>query len=215
MVKNDIPVQISCPTMKLNREGYKDVLIWANGLKMKAQTDFIMMGKTDGTTDNLKQRLDNDELKLLIKDIIDFDKDYHGMIDKVNPPSIDLEKYKEESLCGVGIDTICMTSDGNFYPCAGWQDYPVGNIKESSIKNIWETSERLIYLRGLKRKVFTKCLSCNDKDFCAMCLVRNFNEGGDMLKINEHFCDAAKVNKEVVEDYFEKNKIEFVKKKSK
>ena len=36
LVKNDIPVQISCPIMKANRKGYADVLEYAKGLKIKA-----------------------------------------------------------------------------------------------------------------------------------------------------------------------------------
>ncbi|MEI8274309.1 MAG: PqqD family peptide modification chaperone, partial [Paludibacter sp.] len=33
LVKADIPVQISCPVMKLNRKSYKDVLVYANSLR--------------------------------------------------------------------------------------------------------------------------------------------------------------------------------------
>jgi hypothetical protein len=46
------------------------------------------------------------------------------------------------------------------------------------------------------------CLSCRDFDFCAMCMARNFNEGnGDMYKINQHFCMAARMNKEIVDAF--------------
>ena len=84
MVKKDVPVQVSCPVMKINREGYKDVLKWANDLKMKAYTDYVMMGKTDGTDDNLAERINLTETKLLLKDIIEFDKDYLDLIDVLN-----------------------------------------------------------------------------------------------------------------------------------
>ena len=41
-----------------------------------------------------------------------------------------------------------------------------------------------------------------------MCLVRNYNENnGDMFKVTKHFCDAAFLNKKMVEDYYEKKKI--------
>jgi hypothetical protein len=37
-----------------------------------------------------------------------------------------------------------------------------------------------------------------------MCLVRNYNEsGGDMLKLNKHFCDVAFLTKKIVEEYLE------------
>jgi len=201
MVNADIPVQISCPVMKINRQGYKDVLQWANGLKMKAYTDFIMMGKTDGTDDNLSQRINLEETKLLLKDMMDFDKDYIEMMETKAPPSRDIEKYAEEPICGVGRDTLCMIADGNLYPCAGWQGYLVGNANDKPISEIWKNSPYLIKLREIKHKDFPVCLKCDAIDYCAMCLVRNFNEGGDMMKINENFCQSAKLNKRVVEEY--------------
>jgi hypothetical protein len=53
---------------------------------------------------------------------------------------------------------------------------------------------------------FLKCLSCADKSFCAMCMVRNANENpdGDPLKINEHFCKVAALNRKIVLDWKEK-----------
>ncbi len=43
------------------------------------------------------------------------------------------------------------------------------------------------------------------RDYCARCLVRNYNEsGGDMFAVNHHFCDVAFLNKKIVEEYKEK-----------
>jgi len=45
-------------------------------------------------------------------------------------------------------------------------------------------------------------MACDARDFCAMCLVRNFNESnGDMFKINQHFCDVAFLNKKLVDQF--------------
>jgi radical SAM protein with 4Fe4S-binding SPASM domain len=103
-----------------------------------------------------------------------------------------------------------MVANGNLYPCAGWQDYIVGNIKEQSLREIWDNSPKVQYLRALRKKDFPKCLSCADKSFCAMCMVRNANENqelsqagtvGDPLKINEHFCKVAALNRKIVLDW--------------
>ena len=46
-------------------------------------------------------------------------------------------------------------------------------------------------------------MTCEARDFCARCLVRNYNESnGDMLKINRHFCDVAFLTKRLAEEYF-------------
>ena len=51
LIDNDIPVQISCPVMKQNKDCYADVLKWAHEHKCRAHTDYIMMGRYDNTTD--------------------------------------------------------------------------------------------------------------------------------------------------------------------
>ncbi len=199
LIKEEIPVQISCPTMRTNFHSYKKVLEWASEHRCKAQTDFIMMARTDFSTDNLDERLTLDETKLLIEDIINTDIDYCEYIEE-HPKEYDIEKEKERPLCGVGVDSICLAADGTYYPCSGWQGMPVGTVKQR-LKDVWENSPQLKMLRSIKKKSFPKCLKCEDKDFCAMCLVRNFNEsGGDMMKINDHFCKVAKINKELVEN---------------
>jgi radical SAM protein with 4Fe4S-binding SPASM domain len=92
-----------------------------------------------------------------------------------------------------------MVANGNVYPCAGWQDYVCGNLREQSLREIWENSPKVQYLRHLRRRDFPKCLSCPEKAFCAMCMVRNANENrdGDPLKINEHFCKVAALNRKI------------------
>jgi radical SAM protein with 4Fe4S-binding SPASM domain len=93
-----------------------------------------------------------------------------------------------------------MVANGNIYPCAGWQDYVVGNIKETPLKEIWDNSPKVQYLRGLRKMDFPKCTNCADRGFCAMCMVRNANENpeGNPLKINEHFCKVAALNRKIV-----------------
>lgn len=207
LVEANIPVQISCPVMKLNRKSYKDVLVYANKLRIKAQTDFIMMAQADFDTNNLAQRISLNETAELIADMLQFDKDYIDSTLEQEPKSHDIEKYKNLPVCGVGVDNICLTANGDYYPCAGWQGMIVGNAYRQSLKEIWENSPELKKLRTITNSSFPKCLECEAKDFCAMCMVRNYNEsGGDMFKINQHFCDVAFLNKKMVEEYMAKKK---------
>jgi radical SAM protein with 4Fe4S-binding SPASM domain len=110
-------------------------------------------------------------------------------------------------VCGVCVSSLCMVANGNIYPCPGWQDYVCGNVREASLREIWENSPKVKYLRRLRKKDFPKCVKCPDKSFCAMCMVRNANENrklsragtvGDPLKINEHFCKVTTLNRKIV-----------------
>ena len=199
----DIPVQISCPIMKANKDGYDEVMKYAQRLRMKAQTDYIMMAQADLNTSNLANRISIEETEKVIRDIMENDVDYQTETLAQDPlSSISEEEFAEMSLCGAGLNDLCVTVNGDIYPCAGWQGFVVGNVFRQSLKEIWEHSPKLEQIRKIKQKDFPKCLKCEARDFCNMCLVRNYNEsGGDMFKINEHFCKVAFLNKQIAENW--------------
>lgn len=210
LVASDIPIQISCPVMKVNYKDYSDVLNYARSLKCKAQTDYIMMAQSDLCTDNLANRLNLEETADLLKEIVNWDYDYKEDILKHRPKTektmVDYNKYINSPLCGAGINDCCITANGDVYPCAGWQSMVCGNVYHQSLKDIWEKSLEFEKIRKVTRKDFPECIECEARSFCAMCLVRNFNEsGGDMFKINKHFCDVAFLNKQIVEKYITNN----------
>ena len=79
----------------------------------------------------------------------------------------------------------------------------MGNVYKESLKDIWETSEKIIKLREITEASFPQCLECEARDYCARCLVRNYNESnGDMFAVNHHFCKVAFENKRIVEEEF-------------
>lgn len=207
LVAADVPLQISCPLMKANKEGYKDVLKYAQSLKVKAQTDYIMMAQADLDTGNLANRLSLEETEKVLNDIIDYDLDYLNDFEKLKPTLNEIkfnrERYMAQPVCGVGYDNCCVTANGDVYPCAGWQDYVLGNVYKQPLKQIWEESPKVKNLRKITQASFPKCVDCEARQYCARCLVRNYNEnGGNMFKINKHFCDVAFLNKRLVEERF-------------
>jgi radical SAM protein with 4Fe4S-binding SPASM domain len=207
LIDNDIPLQISCPTMKQNKNCFADVLKWANEHKVRAETDYIMMARYDHTIDNLDNRLSLDEVGKIIIDIIEHNSNYSEEMLNADIEEAEARDISNDIVCGVGIDSICIVANGNVYPCAGWQAYVCGNVCDIPLKEIWERSPKVEYLRNLRKKDFPECLSCKDKAFCAMCMVRNANENaeGDPLKINRHFCKVAEVNRKIVLDWREKH----------
>jgi radical SAM protein with 4Fe4S-binding SPASM domain len=210
LIENDIPLQISCPTMKQNKDCYIDVLNWAHDHKCRAVTDYVMMARYDHTTNNLDNRLSLLEVEKTINDIIENDLDYQKEVSGYDFEFRDTRDRSNDIVCGVCVSSICMVANGNIYPCAGWQDYVCGNIHEISLREIWENSPKVKYLRSLRKKDFPKCTNCENRGFCAMCMVRNANENpeGDPLKINEHFCKVAALNRKIVLDWKAKLKAE-------
>lgn len=192
LINNNIPLQISSPIMKQNRESYKDVINWAKEHNIQVGEDYSIIANYNHSTDNLACRLSLKEIEDIIKDKINNSEDY-------NEEQKTIKKEPDDFICSVCSSSICISETGNIYPCAGWQGYSLGNIKTSKLDNVWSNSARVNYLRNLRLRDFPKCLNCTKIDFCTMCMVRNSNEDifGDPLKINDFFCDIAEIKQQL------------------
>lgn len=198
LIAADVPVQISCPTMRTTYESYKAVLEWAYSHGIKGYTDYIMMARIDKTTDNLDNRLTLGETESLLRDIIGYDIQYRTILDAGIAPS---PLNPDEHVCGAGIDMMCVAANGEFYPCPGFQGWPLGNAHDMNVADVWNNSEALRKLRAVTWKDFPKCMKCEAKPFCSMCMVRNLNETGSIFEVSKHFCDVAFINKRLVDEY--------------
>ena len=209
LIENNVPVQISCPVMKANKNDVAEVIKWGHSHKIRVNVDYAIMAEYDHQTTNLANRLSPEECREVIKSIIKYDEDYQTKFDNIDIAGIeqDIQIDFNEPFCGVGINTACMVANGNVYPCPGWQGYVCGNLTEKSLGEIWFNSKEMNYLRNLKKGDMKKCATCTNKAFCSPCLGRFANESptGNPLEVATHFCKVAKVNKEVVLEYL-KNK---------
>lgn len=198
LIENDIPLQISSPIMRQNKNCYGDVKKWAEKYKIHAGDDYVIIGEYNHSIKNLRCRLSIDEIKDLINYKVENNIKYLKQIEAEAKKKKD--STPDDFVCSVCYSSICITENGSVYPCAGWQDYVVSNVKEAPLRDIWDNSEKVQYLRNLRKKDFPKCIQCSDKDFCTMCMVRNANESptGDPLAVNEYFCAIARLNKKIV-----------------
>lgn len=196
--ENDIPLQISCPIIKQNMNSYNDVINWGKAHNINVSSDYVIIGRYNHTTQNLSNRLSIDDIKKVITQRMNNEPQYLELMEK------NAEKKKnmnpDDFICSVCHSSICVADDGNVFPCAGWQNYVVGDVNEASLSDIWNNSVKIQYLRNLRRRDFPKCINCPENKFCTMCMVRNANEHplGDPLAVNEYFCDIAKLNKNIV-----------------
>lgn len=208
LIDNNIPLKISCPILKENKNCYIDVVNWAKDHKILVGNDYVILAKYNHETDNLIHRLSINDVKDVISNTIKNDTEYAVQMES------EAEKKKNVSendfVCSVCHSSICISDSGNVYPCASWQDYSVGNIKNESLKEIWDNSEKINYLRNLRKKDFPQCLICADKEFCTMCMVRNANEDlyGNPLSVNNFFCNVARLNNILIKEWRYKKRIQ-------
>lgn len=197
-----IPCRISCPTMKANYKDYLDVLNYARGLRMDAQTDFVIMGKMNCDTSNLACRLDLSETRHLLEDIVykslPVNNEYFDPAKKDQLESD--EDFAKRKVCGACVDSVCLDADGHYYPCAAFGGVNLGSCYEHDLKWIWNESPETRRIRSVTGGSFPKCVHCADRAYCSVCMCRNYNETGDIFTPTQHFCDVAKVNHEVVDE---------------
>ena len=199
-----IPCRISCPTMKPNYRDYLDVLAYARSLRMDAQTDFIIMGKMDCDTSNLACRLDLKETRHILEDIVfrsvPMRSEYFspGKREKLRTD----EQFAADKVCGACVDSVCLDADGHYYPCPAFGGVTLGSCYERTLEWVWRESPETLRIRAVRGRDFPKCVHCENRDFCSVCMCKNYNETGDIFKPAEHFCKVAAVNREVVEERF-------------
>lgn len=200
LIENNIRVQVNCPIMKENLASFHDVLEWAEKKRIKVNNDFLIMARTDFSTDNLKHRIDDlEKVSEAIEHIIKYDNNYRAMIES---PAVEMPPRKpENAICGVGTNMMCLAANGDYYPCSGYKMI-LGNCREQSVRAVWETSQAIRELRGITNAYYPECLVCQSRNYCSLCLARIYNENNGKLRpIPAGFCNAAHLNRTLVEDY--------------
>lgn len=194
--RHNIPIQINCPIMKQNKDDYSDVITWAQSMNIEADSDYMLFGCYDCSKKNLKCRLSLSEVEAVVTSQCESG----AYVDKLFTEASNKQLDENQPICSVCSASICISNQGNVYPCEGWQGYSVGSILESSLLDIWRSSERVLMLRKLKLGDFPQCVSCDYLRYCSPCLYRNANENsGDFHKVSPYFCKVAELQKRVVE----------------
>lgn len=201
LVSHGIPVQIACPIMKQNKAYYKDVLEWGKENSIPVVLDYMIFAEYDHSGMNIKNRLSDIEICNILDEQFSTNKKY--LMDIKEKADETKNLTPKSCVCSICKYYLCVSSDGDTFPCAGWQNYKFGNLKDTSISEIWENSKKVKTLRGIKRERFEKCMQCEDKDFCTICMMKNYNEDQDedMFKPNQANCKLSSILHKKVMQY--------------
>ncbi len=81
--------------------------------------------------------------------------------------------------CTGGITLLCVGADGTVTPCSRLQ-IPIGNIRESSLEDLWYNSDVLATLRD-RDNLKGKCGACKYLNWCGGCRAMVWAQLGDHL----------------------------------
>lgn len=196
-----IPVQISCPVMKQNKDSFREVVDWGKEHNITVATDYVIFASYDHTSCNLVNRLSLKE----IKEVFDSQLTKEYAVYLYNSAKEKYAMTADDPICSICRYYLCISAEGDVFPCVGWQNNKLGNIQEKSIKEIWQDSSEIKCLREIKRNSFPSCVSCEDRGYCAVCMMSNSNENkdGDAFRINEFHCKVAAMMRSRVESIIE------------
>ena len=194
-----ISLQISCPVMKQNKDTFNDVIAFGEENGISVAVDYVIFASYDHSNCNLVNRLSLEEIgnafdKQATEEYVDY------MCIQANEKEA---LTTQDPICSICRYYICISAEGNVFPCIGWQSNVIGNLNQKSLQEIWETSDDIKKLRQITRKEFPKCVSCEDRGYCNVCMMSNSNENSDAdaFKINEYHCDVAALLHNKVKSY--------------
>ncbi len=151
----------------------EDIGTVAFGTLQRSGRAYESMKDIDPTTDELIETYR--EIKEL-----DPDFNYIGFVESLRPAVTRGEKI---DLCGAGAGMLSVGADGGVYPCAGlmYPEFLAGNIRESSLEEIWKKSPVLEEIRSLSVSKIPGCKECPIRYLCGGgCLVDIFWEHGSI-----------------------------------
>ncbi len=189
LLSANIPVQISCPVMKQNKNDFTDVIEWGNANNIGVTVDYAIFVSYDSSSNNLVNRLSLEEVSKAFEKQLS-EKNVH----ELNETAKERIKLTENSpVCSVCRYYFCVSAEGDVFPCVGWGKNKIGNLRQHSIKELWESSKELQRLRHIKRISFPQCVKCKNRGYCKICMMYNSNENNDEFKISDFHCKVASI----------------------
>jgi radical SAM protein with 4Fe4S-binding SPASM domain len=109
--------------------------------------------------------------------------------------SLAASKQKRIMKCAIGDGEISISETGNVYPCQllHFPQFCAGNIREQSLKSIYETSAALQACKELTVLKVAGCKKCDIRFICGgACRARAFYEE-NRLDVSGNFCEYEKL----------------------
>lgn len=83
--------------------------------------------------------------------------------------------------CSAGTKFANVDPKGDVHPCQFWQDYTLGNVKETPFSRIWTGQDPLLAkLREKKKHLKGRCARCSFNQVCGGCRIRAKEVFGDI-----------------------------------
>lgn len=165
--ERNLRVMIKTPLMRENLCELDALHSLANDLGAQFKYDITITPKDTGGLEPLKHRLSYDQLVDLMRAEID--------------PSLWIGRTlkDEHRTCGISMNSLALDPYGNVFPCLQAR-FNAGNVREQSLKAIWESSAVWKQVGNLTLGELPVCRTCELRTLCVRCHGLALAEDGDL-----------------------------------
>lgn len=182
MLKFRLKVVVKVPVMRQNLGEVLQIRDFAREIGAEFLSNPTIVPRGDGSTDNLKYRLTDEQLDYYFKEI---NNEWY-----FKTPSPD------QTLCGAGKGIMAISPYGEVYPCVQ-MDVQIGDLTKQSLKDIWYNSQELKKIRELKLSKLDQCAACSNISYCNPCPGLALAENGSISAPASEACRQAQSRKRV------------------
>ncbi|MEK6715517.1 MAG: radical SAM protein [Candidatus Omnitrophota bacterium] len=183
----DVNVMLNTVLMKENFSEFKEIIRLAESWGAEYRISPVITPANEGSKAPLDLRISEAQLK-----------EFYSFL--FNIKKVDFGPYAEgdkEPLCGYGRKGGVISASGDLYPCIG-APIVLGNLREKSFREIWETSVVLKKIRAAHLENLKVCNTCSLSFSCIRCSGLALFEDGDLFGPSHECCRITKIINEVI-----------------
>lgn len=181
------PTVIKCCVMRPNVQDYGTVMDIAKEYGMLVQYELNVTDSIDG------DKCVSHFLRLTpeMLDVVLQDDNTPMYVGEEAPNYGGQPKDMRKNGCGAGVNTFCVTPNGDLIPCCAFH-LIFGNLHNTSLTEILNKNEVLQSWQNLTLEEYEECGKHDYCAYCNLCPGNNYSEHGDVRKAAENNCYMAK-----------------------
>lgn len=192
--QNGIPLFVSCPGMKENKETLPQLMEWCDEQEIPSCANIFIFGSSNYDGENLAHRLSVEDLE----DYFNITMANNGRLSYLWGSRCDTCNTEKDLFYGGACSSLCLAGDGTIYPMIGWYE-PLGNIHRDSLESIYKNHPLLQEIRNITIKDIPDCAQCTVVDYCDFCCNTHITANRGRLRlVDKEFCKYIHLKRQFI-----------------
>ena len=176
-------VNIKFVLMEQNKNDFSSVISLAGSMNATCQLISCVSPSKNGNCSLCDLTVKSDaELKRVLREWNEI-SDFHPYKDTIR---------EDAPICEAGRNSISIDPYGKVTPCNAFP-YEIGNLRTTSIREIWEKSTRLKQWQQTSFKSLAACSGCTYRGYCSFCPGNSIQQTGSPFGIVPEACRQARL----------------------